>query len=354
MSRIKIIDGLLEQKLIKIESEGLVILFPITRVSEQAEKKWLQIVELCNESRIASLVVIDKTPKQEATTFFSTQQFAHNHSVYVLIRQSKEAIYDSQKYIKLAPNSWIIQLHDDDEWDGRLQLLDTTDVLTAFQIPFHVGSKAKHLTSQVYNELPARINFTLIPSLIWNRFTNFIESQSGHIAGSADATLHMIVHDTCLISNNLEFKYYYNIRHWKNDSAGKRHLTELSRQDGWKQFSSPEIAVLNRSIDNLAALSYFADFYTKEKLLAGISRELSALKLGFLKTLVLHSQTLISKMGYKKYRSELFFQLKKVSKISSISDVISCLECFPHVPLLEERMKFWIKELRELMVLSIR
>ena len=352
MHQLRVVDDSTNQNLVEIESHGLVILFPVTRVGEQAAKKWQQIVKLCNDSKITSLVVIDKTPNQDALKFFSRQKFEQNHSVWILIRPTKEAIYDSQKFIRISPNSWIIQLHDDDEWDGSLQLFDHNQTLAAFQVGFFVGSKSKHTKSKNYDELPARVNFTLVPSLVWNRFTSFIESQSGHIAGSADATLNMIVRDVCLLSSNLEFSYYYNMRHWHNDRAGKIHLTELSREDGWKHFSSPEIAVINRTIDNLAALSYFSSLYDKEKLSAGILRELKTFEINELKRLFLRCQIGLTKIGFLKSRRDLIIQLANASDIKSLPDLIAWLKNFPQLPLLESRKIFWIKEINKLQNLN--
>ncbi len=352
MSQVKIVHESLNQESIQTQNEGLVLLFPVTRVGAIAEIKWRQIVDLCNRSQISSLVVIDKTPNMAATRFFTSQSFQQNHEIWILNRPSTEAIYDSQKFIQLRGNSWIIQLHDDDEWEGKLQLDGASHELTAFQILFHVGSKVEHAKNADYDNLPARVNFTLLPTQIWNRFTAFIESQSGHVAGSVDATLNMIVRDVCFLSNNIEFKYYYNIRHWRNDRAGKGHLTELSREDGWENYSSPEIAVLNRTIDNLAALSYFKDFYDEKKLLSSISRELSSFKLHFMKKMFLYYKLILSKWGYKKNRTELLTKLITASNITTMSDLILWLENLPHLNFIEARRKFWVGAVGELEALS--
>lgn len=348
MNKFKVVDDSSDSNYVEVETPGLVILFPITRIGERAEKKWLQIVQLCNESKIAGLVVIDKTTNNDALKFFSNQRFENNHSVWILIRPSTEAIYDSQKYVRISQNSWIIQLHDDDDWNGNLVLPGNHRNLAAFQVQFFVGSKSQHTKNKSNDKLPARVNFTLIPSLVWNRFTSFIESQSGHIAGSADATLNMVVRDVCLFSNILDFSYYYNIRHWNNDKLSKLHLTDLSRQDGWNQFSSPEIAVINRTVDNLAALSYFSNLYDKKKLTEGVLRELKSFEVIGLKKLLMRYKFGLSKFGFKKDRSELLIQLIRASQIKTIPDVIELVRLFPQLPLLESRKIFWVKELSEL------
>jgi hypothetical protein len=348
MNQLMVVDDSSDSSYAELKSPGLVILFPITRTGEQAEKKWLQIVHLCNQSKIAGLVVIDKTPNNDALKFFSSQRFERSHSVWILIRPSTEPIYDSQKYVKIPQDSWIIQLHDDDDWNGSLGLPDHDQTLMAFQVQFFVGSKSQHTNSKIYDELPARVNFTLIPSVIWNRFTSFIESQSGHIAGSADATLNMVVRDVCLFSTFLDFSYYYNIRHWNNDRSGKTHLTDLSREDGWEHFSSPEIAVINRTVDNLAALSYFSSLYDKEKLSAGVLRELKSFEVIRLKRVFMRYQFGLSKFGFKKNRSEFLMQLLNASEIKTIPDVIEWVRMIPQLPLLESRKIFWVEELSKL------
>lgn len=335
-------------KVLEVDGEGLVLLFPVTRMGDVALEKWNNIVELCNQSQINALVVIDKTYNKEASRFFSGNIFQGNIKCYVISRPSTEAIYDSQKYIKISTNSWIIQLHDDDEWEGKLTLPTSKSQMVAFQVPFFVGSKNNCTKSHKYDNLPARINFTLIPSVIWNNFTHFIESQSGHIAGSADATLNMIVRDLCLMLHCGDFRYYYNIRHWKNNRNSKAHLSNLSREDGWEQYSSPEIAVINRTIDNLAALSFFSEFYNIDKLSVAMTREMAGFKMSAHKKALLYVQLMLSKLGFHKFERQLLIQLIRSSQVKTIHDLISWLGNFSTLPLLEKRISFWATELAKL------
>lgn len=351
-SQLTIVHDDPKQNSLQINRQGIVLLFPVTRIGEHAINKWNQLVLLCNKSKITSLVVIDKTANREALNFFSNQEFIGNFDIWILIRPASEAIYDSQKYIKLNEKSWIIQLHDDDEWDGSLELKNVTNDQVAFQFPFFVGTKVEHRSNYLFDNLPSRINFTLIPSFVWNRFTNFIEAQSGHIAGSADATLNMVVRDICVISNLDDFCYFYNIRHWKDDKLSRIHLTELSKSDGWGTFSSPEIAVINRTLDNLAALSFFSDLYGEEKILEGIQREIKAFRLRKFKWLLLKLQSYTAVIGVRKERRMLVLQLLMCSKNKSVEDVILWLNQLPALPHLNKRVEFWIKEITKLQGLN--
>lgn len=347
-SQLTIVHDELIHNSLRIKRKGIVLLFPVTRSDKHAINKWNQLVILCNKSNITSLVVIDKTVNQEARDFFSSQKFTGNLDIWILIRPPSEPIYDSQKYVKIHDNSWIIQLHDDDEWDGKLDLMNVDNTQVAFQFPFFIGTKNEHRSNYKFDNLPSRINFTLIPSFIWNRFTSFIEAQSGHIAGSADATLNMVVRDICVISNLDNFCYFYNIRHWKNNKMSRMHLTDLSKSDGWSSFSSPEIAVINRTLDNLAALSFFSDFYGKEKILEGIQREIKAFRVRKLKWLLLKCQSYSATIGVRKKRRMLVMQLLLCSKIKNLEDVILWLNQLPNLPNLNKRIEFWIKEITKL------
>lgn len=243
----------------------IIILFPVTRSSIKSSQNWQKVIEIANKSRAMALVVIDKTTDHSAGDFFSSNFSSEEIDLYIIRRAPREAIYDSQGPITLEANLWILQLHDDDTWGGLLSLPSEPNELSIYSPYFSITGKANLEKLSWNSSPPARINFTLIPSQVWNRFTEFLRFQGGHAAGSVDATLNSMVRLICS-QNNLEtFSYIYDDRHWGSRRRSRQHLKELALEDGWRELASPEMAVLNRALDGIAALYFFSDLIPKEK-----------------------------------------------------------------------------------------
>ena len=79
------------------------------------------------------------------------------------------------------------------------------------------------------------------------------------MAGSADSTLNTIARLNCEQAELLTFSYHYDTHNWTRKNYSKNHLKELAFQDGWEDLSSPEIAVLNRTIDAITALYFISE-----------------------------------------------------------------------------------------------
>ena len=241
-------------------SPNIVVLLPITRTTIKAQKNWLKILEILDNSKVSSLVILDKTPNEEATTFFKDSFRFEFMDLYIIRRPPDEPIYDSQKFITLDRGLWILQLHDDDEWDGSLSIPENAQDFDLFTTNFYVINNSKSEYIKWENSPPARINFTLIPSQIWNHFVKFIDSQGGHVAGSVDSTLNLVSRLICFRKSLSSFSYYYDDRHWRNRSNASKNLINLAAQDGWSELASVEIQIMNRNIDNLVAVSFFQEF----------------------------------------------------------------------------------------------
>jgi hypothetical protein len=146
-------------------------------------------------------------------------------------------------------------------------------------------------------------------------------------------------------------------------------LIGLARKDGWGNWSSPEIAMFNRSVDSLVSLIYIIDFLSKESLDNEITRLIAnfqpskrkRLKLTFLIPIL---------FGAGKFQKEIFvilgkdlrrsnfqdkvklyrFILKtwKIRTIVDLSTLIGELESFSNFDLLLIRFKFWMQALSDL------
>ncbi|MDP1712753.1 MAG: hypothetical protein Q8K86_09900 [Candidatus Nanopelagicaceae bacterium] len=241
----------------------LILLFPITRTGENAIKSWERLIETVSKSEVHALVVIDKTNGGEATEFFTGNEERLETQLFVLRRSSEEQIFDSQKFIELDDLLWIGQLHDDDNWTGTLRLpKGELDRATVFLCDFVVDKGDEVARPEPMP--PARVVFSWIPSFLWNEVCNFIYAQGGHIAGSIDSTIAMVSLMSCETRNIEGFRYVYSDHHWGERAEAEAHLKKLSFTDGWGDFSGSDVAVLNRTLDNLSALHFFREYLSME------------------------------------------------------------------------------------------
>lgn len=246
---------------------NLVILFPVTRVGLNAEKRWSALISTINASQVSALVVIDKTGKGEAREYFNAHVRELNTRLYIIERDPLEPIFDSQKYVLLDEMLWIQQIHDDDTWDGYLCVPSGAEKSDLFLVQFHMGTAFSATQTNDEKAPPARVIFSAIPAHVWNRFSAFICAQGGHVAGSMDSTLSTVALIICNLKPLPNFNYFYSSRHWSRRSEADLHLKSLSLMDGWSDLSSTEIAILNRLYDNLSALNFFSDLIPHRKII---------------------------------------------------------------------------------------
>ncbi len=248
------------------ETPNAVVLLPITRTSTKAQANWFKILNVLSNSEVSSLIVLDKTPNEEATSYFNQYFKFENINLYIVRRPPNEPIYDSQQYISLDDGLWILQLHDDDAWEGSLTIPSDAKELELFSTNFYYLDGEIGKSVEWENSPPARINFTLIPSIVWNKFVDFIDCQGGHVAGSVDSTLNLVSRLICKHHHLSTFDYKYDNRHWQNRQKASKNLTKLAKQDGWLWLASVDIQLLNRNIDNLVALQFFEKLIPENKI----------------------------------------------------------------------------------------
>lgn len=278
--------------------QGIVILLPITRTSSDSKANWVKISEIIESSEVTALVVIDKTPNNEATLFFSESFSFESVDLYIFKRPASEPIYDSQAYVKIDDSLWILQLHDDDAWSGCLALPGHSSGFQLFSTNFYFEGESRTESIGWENSPPARINFTLIPGTIWNRFTEYIEAQGGHVAGSVDSALNLVSRLICEHRTMHSFHYVYDNRHWGNRRRASKNLSKLALQDGWSEFASPAIQILNRNIDYLAALLFFQDLIPNEEFAIAESKLFLNFQPSFKRKALINAQSLSLNLIY--------------------------------------------------------
>jgi len=355
---------------------NLVILFPVTRVGLNAEKRWRALISTINASQVIALIVIDKTSKGEAKEYFNTRAKDLNTRLYIIERDPQEPIFDSQKYVLLDEMLWIQQLHDDDTWEGFLCLPSSADKSDLFLVQFHMGTASSFTQINDEKSPPARVIFSAIPAHIWNRFSAFICAQGGHVAGSMDSTLSTVALIICNLKSLPNYNYFYSSHHWSRRSEADSHLKNLSFTDGWGELSSPEVAILNRLYDNLSALNFFSDLIPNRKIIEAQNLLLSSYQPGFPKRLqFIFSFALanylfvplfkaINWMGIRSLsstvrhyeesakRNRLLIKTVKADSLPKILDFINTNLSGQAMPKLAARFDFWHQEISALREIS--
>lgn len=244
----------------------IVLVFPITRDLGDNPKKWNSVLNFVKQSDVGTLLVIDKTESGSATEYFMEYfQLMEKHLI-ILPRSINDTLFDTVGEIVLDTNMWIIQLHDDDDWSGFLNLPQLVEPCTVYYSKFYLNSKTKGLMEIPDYSMPNRIVFSLVPTKVWNRFTSLIQDQKYHVAGSFDFTLNLMAHLVCIFEFNSGFEYHWKDDNWDTSRNAIEHLTQLARKDGWGWWSSPEIANFNRTLDSLASLAYINDLLSPKAL----------------------------------------------------------------------------------------
>ena len=121
----KIYDKRKDQTIFLENSTGtpeIVLIFPITRDFESSSEKWRLVLEFIEDSEISALVVIDKTEQASARDYFMNHFKIKDKRLFVLPRSIEDTLFDTVGEINLDKNMWIIQLHDDDHWNGKITL----------------------------------------------------------------------------------------------------------------------------------------------------------------------------------------------------------------------------------------
>jgi hypothetical protein len=250
---------------IKCEDTGknIVVLFPMTRGKDENLFRWENLISTVNNSDVVALILIDKTISHEASKYFSDKSSEIIPDLIILQRPRVEPTHDSQSLIHLTDGLWIMQMHDDDGWDGKLELPKGISKNSIIRTNFAMISRGQKLVIKNEKWPDCRSIFSLLPSAVWNRFADLVKEQGDHVAGSIDSTLNIAVSLMQPVFHCSNFEYQYDNRHWDSRIESKRQLKKITREDGWGEFSTVDISLVARAIDGIAGLIYFNDFYSE-------------------------------------------------------------------------------------------
>lgn len=243
----------------------LVLMFPMTRGIHLNLKRWKKLISTANDSEVCALVLIDKTKDYHATDFFLEHRKEIKANLIILQRPQYEPTHDSQSFIRLAEGLWILQIHDDDDWAGSINLPEHLDEMTVFRTHFTVVNGRKSMLVEGIETPDCRAIFSILPSRVWNRFSSFIQDQGGHVAGSIDSSLNIVVSKIEPSAFIETFNYIYDNRHWDKRRNANKQLRKITKEDGWGEFATIEISLVGRAIDGIASLIYFSSFLERDK-----------------------------------------------------------------------------------------
>lgn len=245
------------------DEKRIVVVAPLTRINQESADNWKTILRFANKKRLRSLIIIDKTPNHQASEFLLEYASECMSEVHILQRPSSEPLFDSLRFITLDSNLWITQVHDDDSWSDDLDTVVCEDQNVIYSPVILVRGK-KHLekvTPANNFDYPQSVLFSFLPSSLWNKFVDFMNSQGGHVAISQDATLQHIATFFKSYSFVDGYTYSYNIDNWIKKRKSRVLLKQYSILDGWSTYSGIEIALINRVLDKFAATIYFKDMF---------------------------------------------------------------------------------------------
>lgn len=240
-------------------------MFPMTRDIHLNSRRWKKLISTANDSEVSALILIDKTKDYHATDFFMEHRKEINSDLVILQRPHDEPTHDSQSFIRLDKGLWILQMHDDDDWTGSINLPDHINEMTVFRTQFTIVNGRKSTLVQGIETPDCRAIFSILPSQVWNQFASFIQDQGGHVAGSIDSSLNVVVSKIEPSVFIETFNYIYDNRHWDKRRNANKQLRKITEEDGWDGFATIEISLVGRTIDGIASLIYFSSFLEKDQ-----------------------------------------------------------------------------------------
>ena len=353
------------------DTPEIVLIYPIIRSDEQSIANWQKLLVFFNKSSIKSLVVIDKTETNIAIDYFNQNFSDTNKHLYLMPRSLEDTLFDTVGEVVLDKNMWIIQIHDgDDKWRGDINPSILVDTNTVYFSDYFKYSLENSPVIQEDFSMPNRIVFSLVPSNLWNVFVRFIQDQKHHVAGSSDFTLNYMAKVFAKFQYFQGYSYYWNEENWISRRIATIHLKKLAQADGWESFSSPEVAIIARTIDCLVSLNYLKDIGDPKAMQKRSVELLTSFKLSRLRiyrcnlkiiglTVVLWSMSCFYKCTLRtnmkvvdtRNRIDLFKFLKLSSESNSIQHIlvlIHNLQQRNEFQKLETRFIVWEKNLTEL------
>ena len=259
----EISSGIYISRQLDSDEKRIVVVAPLTRVNQESEVKWKTILKFANKKTLRSLIIIDKTPNHQASEFLMKYGRESASEVLILQRPSSEPLFDSLRFIKLDSNLWITQVHDDDSWSDDLDTVVCKDQNVIYSPLIYVKSNkvVEKVTPANNSKYPQSVLFSFLPSLLWNKFVDFMNDQGGHVAISQDATLQQIARLFKSYSFTDGYSYTYNIDNWVKKRKSMALVKKYSILDGWGSYSGIEIALINRALDKFSATIYFKDMF---------------------------------------------------------------------------------------------
>jgi len=240
-----------EKELVFERQLCLVILFPVRRVHDKSKVLWNKISELINSNSTLRLVLIDKTINSEATKFFLS--LGMNGKIQFLQCDPTESIFLSQSKIKLPPDHWVSQIHDDDDFAGQVIFPSRANNSSVLQPNIRITTS--RLATMSYrvpkSKLPASILFSFIPSEIWNLFTGYIRAQGEECSPSLDVALNFVCEKKFQFVEMPSFEYIYHYEHWQSRKHAKKSISIYMDHDGWGIHSDVITAEFASQIDKL-------------------------------------------------------------------------------------------------------
>lgn len=351
----------------QVTDKNVVVLFPMTRGKETNLFRWEKLITTVNISKVAALVLIDKTPGHQASDYFVQMEREILSNLFIIQRPRIEPTHDSQSLVRLKNGLWIIQMHDDDDWEGTLEIPEKTNENAVIRTNFSLVNNGVNINITDQNWPDCRSIFSLLPANVWNRFADLICEQGGHVAGSIDSSLHVAV---SLIRPSIidsKFRYFYDNRHWESRKRSKQHLVQLTKEDGWGQFATVEMSLVSRAIDGIASLIFFSDLYTEFDFKMQIEKWIQTTKphplriyLSRIKILCLVLTKKILGVSSKQFlrnlrencNNNIFYQKILVStweatKIEDFLKIVEALLKLQSLPKLQARFGFWDRQLKK-------
>lgn len=345
------------------QSPEIVLVFPVTDDNLGSRLRWEKVLETIDNSGITTLVLIDKTDSKSPSKFFYENFAIQENRLIILDRSKKDTLFDSLGEISLSENMWIIQLHDDDNWEGIITLPQTPEENTVYFFNYfvEVGSNKKIEMFDFAN--PNRIVFSLVPAQIWNKFSRYIRDQECHVAGAFDYILNFMTQKHSKFKHLDHFSYYWRNQNWENRKKARAHLKVLTQNDGWNTWSTPEIALINRTMDCIVSLNYIADDLSVDVVDAEVKKFINILRVNnrmFVKVygaiVILYCLTFLWRLSEKmklvnvsketNFASQINYHLyllslKKVTSLPELKERVQHLQTFPELSNLKVRFKFW-------------
>lgn len=233
-------------------SESVEIIVVFSETLDNNHATWNSVFRLVKNSEVAELVIVDKSKSLGCTAYFSAAMENGLARLRIENRDITESLENTLLRIRLKRNQYIIQLHNDDKWEGAI----SKDVLSELSKIVYLGfglipseRRFRPNPSKDLN-LPCRVYFSLIRFDVWNELIDYM-NYLGNASSTFDHLISYYLQEFQAYKTKGSFTYYYNDSNWRNSHQARKKLVKLSFNEGWAFMSSPEVQMLGLSIDKL-------------------------------------------------------------------------------------------------------